>query len=147
MLSVPQIKESLPSQNKKDNAPGGTNKKSDNHVDLEELQKNAKPFKEWHKVLDELKSYSKTIATAFNDSKAYISQNYVLIDSPNSVAFELLRKSAQRDKMRIAIQNITGTVYKLGPYKSKKVPESNAGDSLDDLAALAKESGIEVTQN
>ena len=40
-----------------------------------------------------------------------------MIDAPNSMAFELLRKSAQRDKMRVAIKEITGRTYKLGPYR------------------------------
>ena len=62
------------------------------------------------------------------------------------MAFELLRKSAQRDKMRIAIQEITGQVYKLGPYRkpTESEPEKN---NLDELINLAKDAGIEVTQN
>lgn len=119
---------------------------SSSPVDMEELQKNAKPLKEWPEILSALKTYSKAIATAFNGSTAYISGNYVLIDSNNSMAFELLRKSTQRDKMRTAIQEITGQVYKLGPYKKISTPKPENND-LDELAKIASDSGIEVTQN
>lgn len=129
--------------NKIDNKPSSV---PSNPVNIEELCKNAKPLKEWPEILNALKSYSKTIATAFNGSVAYVSGNFVLIDSQNSMAFELLRKSAQRDKMRIAIQEVTGQVYKLGPYKVSSESNENE-DKLDELAKLAKNAGIEVNQN
>ena len=129
--------------NKIDNKPSSV---PSNPVNIEELCKNAKPLKEWPEILNALKSYSKTIATAFNGSIAYVSGNFVLIDSQNSMAFELLRKSAQRDKMRIAIQEVTGQVYKLGPYKVSSESNENE-DKLDELAKLAKNAGIEVNQN
>lgn len=129
--------------NKIDNKPSSV---PSNPVNIEELCKNAKPLKEWPEILNALKSYSKTIATAFNGSIAYVSGNFVLIDSQNSMAFELLRKSAQRDKMRIAIQEVTGQVYKLGPYKVSSEFNENE-DKLDELAKLAKNAGIEVNQN
>ena len=56
---------------------------------------------------------------AFRGSCAYLSDPYVLIDSDNEMAFELLRKSSQRDKIRTAIKEVTGKSYKLGPYKRK----------------------------
>ena len=72
---------------------------------------------DWPEVLEYLKDYSHVIASAFHGSVAYVNGDFVLIDAPNSMAFELLRKSAQRDKMRIAIKEITGRTYKLGPYR------------------------------
>ncbi len=114
-------------------------------LDIVLLQKDAISFKDWHKVLNILKNYSKTIATAFSGSRAYISHNYVLIDSTNSMAFELLRKSSQRDKMRTAIQEITGKSYKLGPYKKEQsIPNENP---LDELSKQAQEAGIELKLN
>ena len=92
-----------------------------------------------------LKKHSQTIATAFKDSAAYISGNYVLIDSPKEVAFELLRKSTQRDKMRLAIKEVTGVAYKLGPYKTAK--KVDAKDPLDELILSARELGVNVNTN
>ena len=114
-------------------------------VSLEDLQKNAQPMSCWPEVLQVLKSYSKVIASAFNDSVAYINGDYVLIDAPNQMAFELLRKSAQRDKMRVAIKEVTGRVYRLGPYQKAQKKEEEK-DALDELFELASENGINVTK-
>lgn len=55
----------------------------------------------------------------------------MLIDAPQELAFELLRKPSQRDKMRDVIRQVTGKVYKLGPYKQ---PEKKAAEQQDPLA-------------
>lgn len=115
-------------------------------VDMVELQKNAAPLDCWPEVLQVLKGYSQVIASAFNGSLAYVSGDFVLIDAPNDMAFELLRKSAQRDKMRIAIKEVTGRVYKLGPYQTA-VSEPKQKDPLEELAGLAEDAGIKVTKN
>lgn len=115
-------------------------------VNMEELNKKAQKFNKWPEVLEILKSYSQVIATAFNGSSAYVSDNYMLIDAKNAVAFELLRKSAQRDKMRLAIQQVTGKVYKLGPYKVNKDQEIKR-DPIEDLKEAAKNAGINIIEN
>ncbi len=114
-------------------------------ISISDLQKNAHKMQNWQDVLNVLKSYSHTIATAFKGSEAYISGDFVLIDSKNEMAFELLRKSSQRDKMRVAIREITGKSYKLGPYNNEK-KEDNEVDPLDSLAKTARELGINVTE-
>lgn len=114
-------------------------------MSISDLQKNARKMQNWQEVLNVLKNYSHTIATAFKGSEAYISGDFVLIDSKNEMAFELLRKSSQRDKMRVAIKEITGKSYKLGPYNSEK-SENNEIDPLLSLAQTARELGIDVTE-
>lgn len=116
-------------------------------VDPTALQAKAKKMQDWPEVLKVLKTYSQVIATAFHGSTAYTSGNFVLIDAPNSMAFELLRKSAQRDKMRIAIKEVTGRVYKLGPYKSACPTAQDNKDPLEELEMRAAEAGIPVTKN
>lgn len=115
------------------------------NIDQDTIQKNAQPMASWPEVLQILKGYSQVIASAFHGSSAYISGDFVLIDAPNSMAFELLRKSTQRDKMRVAIKEVTGRVYKLGPYKSS-APAKKELDPLDELAEMARDAGIEVTK-
>lgn len=115
------------------------------NVDVKELQKNAQKMTNWNEVLEALKDYSHTIATAFKGSTAYISGDFVLIDSKNEMAFELLRKSNQRDKMRVAIKNVTGKAYKLGPYTGAKT-EEKISDPLDELVDTARKMGINVTE-
>ena len=113
----------------------------------EELLKNIQPFSEWPEVLEALKTYSRTIAAAFNGSTAYLSGGYVLIDAKNEMAFKLLRESSQRDHMREAIQNITGKVYRLGPYRpSGDAEKAKSEDPLIALAQKAQNAGIEVTE-
>jgi DNA polymerase-3 subunit gamma/tau len=113
---------------------------------LESLQSGAERLAEWPEILQVLKSYSRTIASAFNGSSAYVSGSYVLIDAPNEIAFRLLREPAQRDNMRKAIQQVTGKTYNLGPYKSRPANHTPEEDPLSKLAALAEREGIEVTK-
>ena len=106
---------------------------------------NAVPLEAWPEILRIVKNYSATISAAFTGSSAYVSGDYVLIDAPREMAFELLRKSSQRGKMRDAIQQVTGKVYKLGPYKPAAPGEEQQEDPLLRLADRARDAGIEVT--
>lgn len=110
--------------------------------EVQSLQANAEQLAEWPEILQILKDYSRSTASAFNGSTAYVSGAYVLIDAPNEIAFRLLRETAQRDNMRKAIQQVTGKVYNLGPYKPPRPKEEE--DPLAQLAGLAKSEGIEV---
>jgi DNA polymerase-3 subunit gamma/tau len=109
---------------------------------MEQIQANAKRLAEWPEILQLLRDYSQSIAAAFAGSTAYVSGDYVLIEAKD-MAFELLRKSSQRSKMRDAIQQVTGRIYKLGPYKDKAEAEEKT-DPLAELAGLARDAGIEV---
>lgn len=115
-------------------------------VDMEALQQGAKRLADWPEVLEYLKEYSHVIASAFHGSVAYVNGDFVLIDAPNSMAFELLRKSAQRDKMRVAIKEITGRTYKLGPYRKEYQEKKQEEDPLEQLAAAAQIAGVQVTK-
>lgn len=113
---------------------------------MEALQQGAKRMTDWPEVLEYLKDYSHVIASAFHGSVAYVNGDFVLIDAPNSMAFELLRKSAQRDKMRVAIKEITGRTYKLGPYRREYQEKKQEKDPLEQLAAAAESAGVSVTK-
>lgn len=119
-------------------------------VDTKFLHRNAQKMENWTEILDVLKEYSRTVAMAFKGSDAYISGDFVLIDSKNEMAFELLRKSSQRDQIRNAIKSVTGRAYKLGPYSAddnvnaEKIRQS--ADPLNDLAEEARKLGIDVTE-
>ena len=49
--------------------------------------------------------------------------------------------------MRDVIQQVTGRVYKLGPYKKETSPDSPQEDPLLALADKARELGIPVVEN
>ena len=125
--------------------PAETVEKKDT-IDNKDLVKDAVKMSDWPEVLNTLKTYSRSIAAAFSGSTAYISGGFVLIDAPNDMAFELLRKSAGRDKMRIAIKEVTGKTYRLGPYKSSMSKKDGVEDPLNELIKRAEDSGISLTK-
>ncbi len=135
-------KEPAPVPVKKEPAPQPSAKP----VSMEEIQANARQLEEWPEILQILRNYSQSIAAAFHGSSAYVSGSYVLIDAPQELAFELLRKSSQRDKMRDAIRQVTGKVYKLGPYKPTEGKEAEKQDPLASLTEQARQAGIEVIE-
>ena len=116
---------------------------------LEELYRNAKPFPQWVEVIEGLKPISRSIAAAFVGSAAYESGSYLLIDTQNSIAFELLRHSSRRQEIRSVIQDVTGKVYKLGPYRPPTQEQAKV-DAFQLLKERLADSGIpveEVTRN
>ena len=112
---------------------------------LDELYRNAKPFPQWVEVIEGLKPISRSIAAAFVGSAAYESGGYLLIDTQNSMAFELLRHSSRRQEIRSVIQEVTGKVYKLGPYRPP-VQEQAKVDTFQLLKERLADSGIPVEE-
>ena len=114
-------------------------------VDMEALYNSAVPFELWQDVVSNLRHYSRAISAAFEDTNAYVSGDYLLIETNHEIAFELLKKSSQREEIRKAVQEVTGRVYKLGPYK---LPEKKASrdDTLNDFIGTLRASGINVTE-
>lgn len=112
---------------------------------LEDVYLNAKPFRQWPEVVENIKHYSKAIASAFSDTEAYVSGNYLLINADSEIPFKLLRESSQRDKVRTAIQEVTGKIYKLGPYK-KPEKQQKKTDPFEELISNLKENNVNITE-
>ncbi len=110
------------------------------------LQKSAQKLAEWPEILQIIRQTSPSAGAAFSGSSAYVSGSYVLIDAPNEIAFQLLRRPEQRDRMRAAIQRVTGRAFNLGPYRKKAAPKAEGGDPLAQLAADARKAGIKVEE-
>lgn len=106
------------------------------------LSKDAERFLQWPEILDIMKTSSNSVAAAFSGSSAFVNGVYMLIKAPQ-IAFELLKRPSQRDKMRDAIRQVTGRTYKLGPYKEEE--EQQEEDPLTVLEQRAREAGIPVT--
>ena len=81
---------------------------------------------------------------AFAGSTAYINGNYMLIQAPE-LAFELLKRPEQRQRMREAIFQVTGRTYNLGPYRPPQEEEAQA-DPFAELERRAKEEGVELRE-
>ena len=88
---------------------------------------------------------SKSVASAFKGSAAYISGDYMLIEAPQ-IAFDLLKRASQREKIREAIQQVTGRVYKLGPYKPPAADGEKPKDPLDAFLHDMREAGVEIEE-
>lgn len=113
-------------------------------VDIEALSAGAQRFRDWPEILQVIKNSTKSVAMAFSGSAAYINGDYMLIDAPE-IAFELLKRPEQRERMREAIRHVTGRTYRLGPYRKPQTPEETA-DPLEELAQRARDSGIEINE-
>ena len=114
-------------------------------VDMAALYHNAVPFAMWPDVVSNLRHYSRAISAAFENTNAYESGDYLLIETKHEIAFELLKKSAQREEIRRAVQEVTGRVYKLGPYKLPEEKE-NRDDVLNQFIHTLKDAGVNVTE-
>ena len=110
--------------------------------EMEKLRREAVPMTQWPEVVEDIKKYSRTVGSGFEGSTAYISGKYVLVDSSNNICFELLRKPAQRDRMRDSIKRITGKEYKLGRYFYPD--EEKSDDALEQLVSDFKSAGVPV---
>ncbi|MCD8026277.1 MAG: DNA polymerase III subunit gamma/tau [Clostridiales bacterium] len=112
---------------------------------LDEIYANAKPFRQWVEVVDNLKSVSRAIAAAFAGTAAYESGNYLLIDTDNDVAFELLKNNNRRADIKQATHETTGKAYRLGPYKRPE-KKSEQADPLQLLKESLAGSEVEITE-
>lgn len=125
--------------------PAQPSVKKKRQVDMKALYENAVPFPQWRDIVNSIKSYSVAIYSAFMDSNAYVSGDYLLIETDNEIAFKLMRESSQRQNIRNAVMENTGRMYNLGPYK-KPEEEGKKDDVLDNFIEKLKSSGIAVNE-
>lgn len=114
-------------------------------VDMDSIMQAATPLSSWPEVVENLKQYSRIIASSFAGTTAYASGDYLLIDSPTDIPFKLLQNSAQRDNLRKAVQEITGKRYILGPYKKPEKKQEET-DPFDTLRENLRAKGVEVIE-
>lgn len=126
-------------------APVPASKPSRTPANLDEIYKNARPFPDWVDVVSNMKPISRAIAAAFSGSTAYVSGSYLLIDTSNEMAFELLKNGTRREEIRKIILETTGRVYKLGPYKRVEEKKKET-DPLDVLKNGLEGTGITITE-
>lgn len=141
---VPDSQENKPAEETKASQPAPVTQPATS-VNLEEIYRNAVPFRQWPEVVENIKKYSRVIAGAFTNTNAYESGNYLLIEADTDIPFKLLKESSQRANIRTAIQEITGKIYKLGPYKKPEKQEEKI-DPLNDLIKNLKENNINITE-
>ena len=91
-------------------------------------------FRNWEDVVEIIKGKNGMLYSFLKDSKAYLINGRVLIDSANDFFIDYMQKTADaKETIKNAITEVCGTRYGIGPYKkTEKKPED------DPLAALAK---------
>ena len=96
------------------------------------------PVAEWPEILEILKLSCPLMAGVLTDSKAYIGNGRLLIDSQLEQFKELINSDAKyRDYIRKAAEQVLGVSYNLGPYKRPVAPNER-GNVVDPLAEFAK---------
>lgn len=115
-------------------------------VDIDAIYNNAQPFPDWAEVVNNMKPVSRTIAAAFANSSAYTSGKYMLIDTDNEMAFELLKNNERRQEIRQLIFETTGQHYNLGPYKRSSAKQEDKTDPVDRLVESLQGSDVIITQ-
>lgn len=100
----------------------------------------------WADILSELSKSAPLLSGILANSKAYIEGELCLIESANSQFAELMNAAngLYREKLRKAVETITGHSYRLGPYRKKQVV-TNTDDPLDALRNKLKD--LEIPKN
>ena len=108
-------------------------------------QPRIQPVSNWSEILEELRNLCMPLYAVLDDSVAYISGNYVLIDAPNSLFRNLINQPGYKDHLRTAILNKTGRRFAIGPYKSIGQSAGSGPSPLESLAKKMKDNGVDVT--
>ena len=103
-------------------------------------QNNDTPIVQWGEIICILRTTCPLIAGVLQDSTAYISGDYLLIDSNNSQFRDLVsgKNPIYKESIRKAAENVLGKSYKLGPYH-KKQPQNETTDPLQAFAQKLKQ--------
>ncbi len=112
-------------------------------LQVQELSDRATPYEEWTRVLSLLEErHESAIFAALSGSRAYVSDDYLLVDC-NDFGAEMLRQPRVKNNLRSIIAEVSGKQYRLGPYRPSiggMTPENSAGNALIERLKL---NGIE----
>ena len=100
----------------------------------------------WPQVMVNLAKINPALHGALAGSLCYIKGDLALIDAPNGLFLDFIRKNDYaKETLRQAIQQETGRRYRLGPYRRQTQNSESRQDPLDLFAAKAAQSGVKVT--
>ena len=102
-------------------------------------------MRNWPEVLAALQSSNPLIYAVLAGSTAYIRGEYLLIDAQNQQFRELVKEGKRhRDSIRIAVRQVTGKLYGLGPYNREEQKKAAAADPLKQLISENKDNELFV---
>lgn len=89
----------------------------------------------WNEILEQVFLLCPLASGILDDSSAYISGNYLLIDAPNPMFRTMMNSNAiMRDSIKQAARNKLGRSFNLGPYKKQEKEKPLKNDPLKNLA-------------
>lgn len=137
------VKESV-SAEKKESEPMETASEIVQEVPKTELEKVVQ-FDCWPEVLEKLAAINPPLKGTLENSTAYEAGDLCLIDAPNKMFLELIRRNNfAKNSIREALRLLTGRKYRLGPYNQDKYQIVKQLDPLEDLLKDAVAQGIAV---
>lgn len=144
--AAPSSSEETPSSKASKNDQAKT--AQENKPSAAELSAGAERLREWPEVLQRFQSGSKSVEKAFENSKAYINGNFVLIQA-SDLAMDLLRHTDHqkniKQALKRAITQVLGRSCSVGPYVEPK-KEEERGDPLEELERRAREEGVDIQE-
>ncbi len=113
-----------------------------------QLSAGAQRLREWPEVLQRFQSGSKSVEKAFENSKAYVNGNFVLIQA-SDLAMDLLRHTDHqkniKQALKRAITQVLGRPCSVGPYVEPKKEEERR-DPLEELERRARKEGVDIQE-
>lgn len=110
----------------------------------EHSEETIKPFAQWLKAIDVVKTIDNPLYTFLKGSKAYLYNNIVYIDGSEGLNSYLRSSKEAGAIVKRAIQQACGRMYNIGGYKNIADKfEKPKDDGLNDILSLQK-SGVEV---
>lgn len=121
-----------------------------NPVKSDDIQRNENkvntitPLMEWAEILDEIKKKDMPLWGVLHSSKAYVSNEFLYIESPLEFAAGMMRQEGNALKLVTAVFEKTGVRYKLRIKSNKQIKNEPQINMLDEVLDKAKSLGIEV---
>lgn len=104
-------------------------------------------IKEWDVIVNNLNKINPAIAPFLKGSCGYRRGEFVLIESSNSMLYNMMKNSAKtQNDMKDIINDILGFVPRLGQYKIKKEEIEKEERKIDKFIKDARNSGIEYEE-
>ena len=105
------------------------------------------PFTLWNKVLDALSAANPPLHAALRQSKAYIENDVVYIDT-NDFSFALLKGSEQnRQSLKAVVASVSGKPLMIAQYKEKNSSVSVSSNAMAEILRRAERNGVEIRKD
>lgn len=90
-------------------------------------------FLQWGDFLDALHSEDLPLFGLLSGSKAYIRDEFFLIDSENASVRDFIKMPIHAKTIKKVLYDVTGVKYKLGLFKKPEIKKAQKRDPLEDL--------------